>query len=301
MPELTRRSLLAIGVSASAFAATGGGLVAGVESGLLPGRIRLENTLHLGEVSGALPTGTPAPLTSYSFASTRRRSTVDWIVSAPRGTRLRGLPAVLVLHGRGGTARSAFDDLHLHAFLAAHVRAGREPMALVSVDGGTSSYWHPRIGADPLAMVTAELLPRMAALGLDLGRLGVLGWSMGGFGALLMARESAADRLGGHVVRTVAAGSPALFASARTTAGGAFDGPADFTRWGDLARTPAVGDVALHVSCGRDDAFRAMTERYRRHVHPTPAGSMGNGRHDVGYWRWLVPRQLAFLGDQLDG
>ena len=32
-----------------------------------------------------------------------------------------GLPVVVVLPGRGSTARTAFDELHLHAFLAAEL------------------------------------------------------------------------------------------------------------------------------------------------------------------------------------
>lgn len=165
-------------------------------------------------------------------------------------------------------------------------------MALVSVDGG-NGYWHPRPDDNPFAMLVDELLPLLPAV--------ALGWSMGGYGALLLARESEAGRLGGRVLRAAAAGSPALFPS--SSAGhGAFDGTVDYTRWGDLARHPGVRATPLHISCGRDDVFRAQAERYRSHVRSSPvgpAGVRGEGRHNDGYWRSLAAGQLAFLAKRL--
>jgi hypothetical protein len=123
---------------------------------------------------------------------------------------------------------------------------------------------------------------------------------MGGYGALLLARQSHRDELAGTRVVAAAAASPALFRSAADAAPGAFDGPADFAAWGDLLGHPGVSrDVALFVSCGDNDAFTEATRRYRAAVHPAPAGGVGRGCHDAGYWRTQAARQLTFLGAAL--
>lgn len=210
-----------------------------------------------------------------------------------------GLPVVLVLHGRGADAHSGFTALHLQAFLADHVRRGGRPFALVSVDGA-DRYWHPRAnGDDPLGMILEELLPQAADLGLRTARLGVTGWSMGGYASLLLARESEHDRLGGHVVAAAAASSPALFSSYAASAPGAFDDAADWDRWGDLSAHPGVRSTALRVSCGTSDPFADQTRLYRQRCARRPAGGLGAGRHDNGYWRSLLPGHLEFLGEHL--
>ena len=111
-------------------------------------------------------------------------------------------------------------------------------------------------------MLEDELLPRLADRGFDTRRIGVMGYSMGGFGALLIAREASHGRFGrpGQVV-AAAASSPALFASA--TSAGSFDDAEDYQRWGALATRPDVNGVALSVSCGLADPFCAQTKRYR--------------------------------------
>ena len=210
------------------------------------------------------------------------------------------LPVVLVLHGRGADHTTPFAQLKLHEFLAAHVRGGGTPFALASVDGG-DAYWHPRASGDnPMRMLTTEFLPVLQKMGLRTDRIGVLGWSMGGYGALLLGRESHRGSLaGGVTVVAAAAGSPALFASFRSSAAGAFDDEADFERFGRLAAVPDVGALPLHVSCGSDDAFTAQTRLFRAHVAPVPAGGITRGCHTDGYWRSLAVEQLAFLGSHL--
>ena len=72
------------------------------------------------------------------------------------------------------------------------------PMALVTVDGG-GGYWNPHPGDNPQAMLTDELIPLCQRKGLGTGkrRIGVLGISMGGYGAMPARREAPApDRRG---------------------------------------------------------------------------------------------------------
>ncbi|MCE0534618.1 esterase family protein [Kineosporia rhizophila] len=252
-----------------------------------------------GYLSGVLPGVGGAEPKFKTFDSSARGKPVTYGWATPPDHEPDGLPVVLVLHGRGDDAHSAFDSLAAHEFLAQHVANGGAPVGIASVDGG-ETYWHPRAdGDDPLAMISGELLPRLGEIGFDTGRLSLLGYSMGGFGALMLAREASNGRFGapGQLV-AAAASSPALFARASVTSAGSFDDAEDFERWGDLAADPDVGDLPLSVSCGADDPFRAETERYCKACDPAPAGSLGEGGHDHGYWRSLLPDQLVFLSER---
>jgi S-formylglutathione hydrolase FrmB len=297
-PGVSRRRVLTLGAAGAVVVGAGG--LAGVESGRLPGKVSLDRRLGLSHVEGRVPSGGAGPVRYDTFDSVRRATSVTWGLALPPGTGSpRDLPMALVLHGRGDDARSALDHLALPAFLADHVRKGGRPLALVSVDGGTR-YWHPRRdGDDPLGMVLHELLPRAKDAGLRTGRIAVLGYSMGGYGALMMARESEAGRLGDLQVAAAAASSPALFASAGASAPGAFDDPADWQRWGDLAAHPGVRSTPLTVSCGTSDPFAGTTRAYRSHLPHPAAGGLSRGAHDTGYWRSLLPAQLIFLARHL--
>jgi S-formylglutathione hydrolase FrmB len=295
---LSRRGFLIGG--AAAIGAAAGALVS-VEQGWLPGRIALAHALGQCDVDAPIPIVPADTLLTESFRSTYRDRPVSWVLGLPPDTASAGLPVAVVLHGRGGDANTAFDTLGLHGFLAEHVAAGGPPFALAAIDGG-DRYWHPRAdGDDPLGMVVHELLPRLLSeYGLHIDRIAVTGWSMGGYGALLLARESGRDTLGGCRVVAAAALSPALFPSYADSSEGAFDDSADFASWGNLLADPEVGsDVALMVSCGESDPFTEATRDYRDAVHPTPVGGITRGCHDAGYWRSQAADVIAFLGANL--
>ncbi|WP_369068247.1 alpha/beta hydrolase-fold protein [Kineococcus terrestris] len=274
-----------------------------------------------GDVTGpvAAPTGAPEPEQPYdpgprlpaaepshggvvyeTFTSAARGREVTWGHYVPHGFVPVGLPVVVTLHGRGGDARSSFEYLRMQDALEQHVAGGGAPFALASVDGGLT-YWHPRAdGDDPLRMVTEELLPRLAGLGLDTSRYGVHGISMGGLGALIMAREATAGRLRGDgELVAVAASSPALFPALDWASEGAFDSAADFARWGALASAPGVRGLPMTVSCGSSDKFAGPTATYRSLVRPRPEGGISRGDHTESYFRARFPAQLAFLGSHL--
>jgi Putative esterase len=283
----------------------GAGSVGAIEDGVVPGRMRLADLTGACDVDAVPPAGPVGAITSGRFASSARGRDLGWSLALPPGhTTAAGLPVALVLHGRGEDHSSGFAHLKLHQFLGAYVRVGGTPLALAAVDGG-DSYWHPRSNGDnPLRMITQEFLPMLGRLGLRTDAIGVLGWSMGGYGALLFAREANRGTLvaGGATRTTVlaaAASSPALFASYQAGASGAFDSPADFDRYGDLARQPDAGLTPLYVGCGATDAFTAETKRYRANAAPPPAGSISKGCHTGGYWRSVAAAQLSFIGSHL--
>lgn len=290
-----RRFLLAGGALVVGGGATAYGLV---ERHVLPGGTALDYALGRCAVRGDWPRDAPpTQRTDGTFASAARSCNIGYTLVRPAGTT-GALPLVLVLHGRGSSHTAFVDGLHLDAFLAAHVAAGGTPFALACADGH-DRYWHPRAdGDDPHRMLTAELLPRLREQGVKTDPMAVLGWSMGGYAALLWARLAHDGALpDGIRLAGAVAESPALFRSFDAATRGAFDSAADFDRWGDLLRRPDPG-VPVRVDCGVDDPFEATTRAYRAKV-PAAAGGFTKGCHTDGYWRGRAAAQVAFLGDVL--
>lgn len=286
--RLSRRGFLLTG-AAGVLAVAGG-----VEAGVVPGRARVHGVLGLTGKDGVVPDVEPGPVESGTFESAARRTTVVWTVMYPHGQKADAqLPVVLMLHGRGGDHTSAVNDLGTDRYLSAAVQGGTAPFALAAVDGGTDNYWHRRAnGDDPQRMLTAEFLPLLAKRGLRTSRYGVLGWSMGGYGALLLAAEA-----GSAQVAAAGAMSPALWHEESEAAAGAYDGPEDFRAHRVFGRAAELKDVALRIDCGRDDPFAGAVRDLREEVDA--AGGVQAGAHTTGYWRRMLPGQLAFLGARI--
>lgn len=244
----------------------------------------------------ASPTTSPGSLTSGTLASRACGREVAWQLALPPGTTEgASLPVALVLHGRGGDATDAFGKLHLDGFLAEVVAAGAPPFALASVDGGDHSYWHRRAsGEDPQTMLLEEYLPLLAERGLRTDRFGAFGWSMGGYGALLLAQTTGPER-----VAAVAASSPALWSRARDTADGAFDDAADFSAHDVVGHAARLAGVPVRLACGDDDPFAPATHAFTPHVPDLAGTDFGPGAHTQGYWRATAAGQLHFLGAAL--
>ncbi|WP_261567359.1 esterase family protein [Frankia gtarii] len=243
-----------------------------------------------GAVPRAAAAG-PAVVASTTFTSAARRRPVTMVTVTPAGGG-RGLPVCLVLHGRGDDARRAVGLLGLDRLLPAAIDAGVAPFALAAVDGG-ETYWHPRAsGDDPEAMILDEIRPRLAAAGLRTTRLAALGWSMGGYGALLLARRHP------DLVVAAAASSPAMWRSYGASAPGAFDSAADFAAHRILGTAPAP-EVAYRIDCGDADPFAAVSRRAVADLRPQEH-SLGPGGHTPAYWRAVAPAQLAFVGAALN-
>ena len=211
---------------------------------------------------------------------------VPYAMSLPRDPPVALL---ICLHGRGGNHRDAFDHIGVHRFVAA---AGL-PYAVASVDGG-ESFWRKRAdGTDAQALVVDELLP--LALGRAPGAKPiVLGWSMGGYGALLAAIRRP------DAFRVVVANSPSIWYSASASPPGAFDDDADFAHNDVLATSSALAKTPVLVDVGEDDYFAGVVRDLHRRV-PSIAGGVHPGFHDDGSWRAWLPRQLVFISEHLTG
>jgi pimeloyl-ACP methyl ester carboxylesterase len=219
---------------------------------------------------------------------------VGFMVWQPGGrSSFGGLPVVVVLPGRGSTARAAFDELHLHAFLAAALPPG-VPAGIASVDGG-ESYWHARPdGEDRMAMLETEFLPLLEReFGLGGAGSVMAGWSMGGYGALLAA-ERDPDRWSG-----VAVASPAIWpAYGDVWVGDAFDGSGDFGRHDVFAGAGRLGRMPVWIGCGAADPFYANSRGFAATL-PAARTDWAEGGHDQCLWRLVAPRQMAFAVDCL--
>lgn len=205
-----------------------------------------------------------------------RGKTVDFYTAVPAGYGDgKGLPICLVLHG--GTARPAdFPRLGLGRFLTDAVRRGAPPFVLAGADGDRLS-WRPAGGDDPQRMAHEEIPLWCEQRGFDVSRRTLWGWSMGGYGSLLLAEAFP------QWASAVAAFSPAV-------------SPGDDVFGASrLLRGTPVG-----LWCGRQDPLYAAVTALRK-VLPEPpvAGSFTDGRHNMGYWSRQIPAAFDFLGRRL--
>lgn len=168
---------------------------------------------------------------------------------------------------------------------AALARAGAQAPDIVFPNGGGDSYWHNRSDGAWATYVTHEVIP--AALSIthaDPTRIAIGGISMGGFGALDIARL---DRgrfcaIGGH--------SAAIWASGADSAAGAFDDAADFHAH-DLLREAAsadpYGQTPLWLDVGAADPFRVADETLAQDLRSHGANvrlHIWSGGHGPAYW-----------------
>jgi S-formylglutathione hydrolase FrmB len=251
-----------------------------------------------GEESGR-PLLATGPIIYLSFHSVARGRETEVMIAYPPGyepSQIEGdrgpdLRVCVVMHGAGDTARTVDEKLAAPAYLAAAIADGAVPFVLVAVDSA-DTYWHRRAdGDDPEAMLFEELLPLLAARGLRVDRIALLGWSMGGYGGLLLALRHP-DR-----IAAVAASSPAVWHSFRRATEGAFDSAADFRAHRVLGVGPAPG-VAYRIDCGHADKFnhvaRALAAELAADECDFPVGC-----HGFCFWRRQLPAQLGFVSRAL--
>ena len=173
--------------------------------------------------------------------------------------------------------QTPFNQLKLHEFLARTCAAAAHPSRSRQSTAATRTGIRGASGDDPLAVLDQEFLPLLQKMGLGpvapIG-IGVLGWSMGGYGALYSRGRAIARAAGCHSVAAAAAGSPALFASfgsvrrARSTMRPTSGGTAARDRRPTSARFRCTSRVARTTpSRRRPRLFRSMSRRRRRAHH----------------------------------
>ena len=264
-------------------AAGGGGVLAAAAVLGVDGRdrTRLLHRLGLTHSPDASVARSTTPVARGTLRSRFMAGDVRWSMSTPGVVR----GVIVCLHGKGADHRMAFDSIRIPDFVA----ASGHPLAVAAVDGGADSYWHPRRdGTDALGMLLHEFVPLVDS---RLGQVprAVMGWSMGGYGALLAAEQAPTT------FRAVAATSAALWRTPGATAPGAFDDADDYHRYDVYASTDRLRGVAVRVDCGTGDPFYGADRAF---VARLPAGyqsSFGAGFHEDSYWRSRAPAQIEFI------
>lgn len=269
------------------------GVGAGMVTDALPGGARLRRALGMTGPDGTVPDVPPGPVHTEREHSAARGTDVDVITMTPDGVDSAGLPVCLALHGRDASARM-FLDLGLPRFLTAVHRAGTPPFAVVAVDGGTDSYWvATRSDDDPQRMLTEEVPGWLAKRGLRTAPCGVLGVSMGCFGALNYVRRQ-------RTTPVAAVLSPALFRNWTEAAQrGVFSDPGLWQAKEPLLHIDEIRGVPLGVWCGTEDPFLVAARALIDAAHPAVA-AISSGAHEAAYWLRVLPDALRFVGAHLD-
>lgn len=286
-------------ISRRAFLAGGGAVGAAAAAGVVLGepawRHDVRQLIHPDpEPLHPVPLTPQGPVIEGAFPSAAMGAVTGWSIAYPHGMAAgSALPMLLVLHGRGDDHHDVLGSHRLGVFLSDAVSKGVPPFAVVGVDGGDHSYWHRRAsGQDPQRMIIDELLPMLARRKLLTSRLALGGWSMGGYGALLLAERLSSP------VRAVAVDSPAIWSHAGESASGAFDSAADFTTHDVLGDARRLAGTPLRVSCGTSDAFIPGVKALLQAL-PGAQADLGPGGHDLAWWQHAAPPQLAFIGHHL--
>ncbi|MET0700535.1 MAG: alpha/beta fold hydrolase [Mycobacterium sp.] len=298
MPELSRRGVLRLGVGAAVGAAgaytlgsllTPGAPVAGPPVSMAGVGVPLAPPVPLEPAPA--PVAAPTMVTGSFVSAARGGINTNWAIARPPG-QTGALRPVIALHGLGGDASSVMAG-GVEQGLAEAVDAGLPPFAVVSVDGG-GSYWHKRAsGDDTGSMVLDELIPMLGTQGLDISRVAFLGWSMGGYGALLLGA-----RLGPARTAAITAVSPALWLSSGATAPGAFDGSDDFAA-NTVFGLPALASIPIRIDCGNSDPFYSATKQFIAQLPTPPAGGFSPGGHDGAFWSSQLPAELIWMAPYL--
>ena len=210
-----------------------------------------------------------------------------WTVSIPTGRKLAGI--VFCMHGFDNNHDMAFSQLQIPQ-VAGSLNLN---VAVAAVDGGADSYWHKRSdGTDSMTMFISEFIPIVNKLVGNLPQV-MMGWSMGGYGAILATEQFPEDFVG------VAPASPAIFLAPGLTAPGAFDSPTDFYANDVFTGIAKLNNKAIAVACGTGDPFYNATKDFVADLKTPYYSYFGPGGHDAQFWQAAAFKQLTAIRNSL--
>jgi enterochelin esterase-like enzyme len=297
----SRRRVLALGAGgAAAVVAAGAAGLELVDQGVLPGKSVLDAFDGACLVpSPTLEYAPSGPSSSGTFYSAARNRAVGYTIAYPPGHRPGDeLPLVIALHAYGGNHLHPLTGMSPAQAVALEI-GGRPlaPMAIVSVDGG-GGYWNPHPGDNPMAMVIDELIPfcQRQGLGRPPQRIGIIGISMGGYGALLLAEKYP------RLFAAAAAISPAIwtsYAQARAANAGAYASAQAFAAADAVTHATALANLPVRVASGYDDPFHPGVQALARALPPGAVVYFGKGCHTGPFFVEQEPPSLVFLARHL--
>ena len=149
-----------------------------------------------------------------------------------------------------------------------------------------------------MGMVVDELIPLCRRLGLGRSphKIGVLGISMGGYGAILFAEKFP------RLFRAVAAISPAVWTSYAQASGvntAAYASPAAFAAADVVTHARALAGIPVRVASGNDDPFHPGVVALAKALPPNAVVELSAGCHSGSFFLQQTPPSLAFLSRHL--
>ena len=175
---------------------------------------------------------------------------------------------LICLPGRGSSPGKVLQGhLRFGDYVADGIeKRGVTPFAVAAVQA-SDTYWHERAaGDDAMAMLFEEFIPFVQDdLGLG-GPLAIMGWSMGGYGALRAAELHPQQFYG------VCGVSAALWRSYDDGVGDAFDSAADYARNDVYADAGKLAAPQVRLDCGRQDPFYEANVAFAEVLPEPPAG-----------------------------
>ena len=124
-------------------------------------------------------------------------------------------------------------------------------------------------------------------------------------GGFTRRRFGGALRLGGLLgserVRAIVAASPAVWRDPDHASEAGFADAAEYERDSVMGRQEELDGIPVRIDCGTGDPFYREVQAY---VDGFPeqadvTSTFEPGGHDPGYWRRMLPAQLAFLGEHV--
>ena len=203
-------------------------------------------------------------------------------------------PVLICLPGRGRPPEALLEGgLRFGDFVADGIeRRGVTPFAVAALQAG-DTYWHARAsGDDAMAMLFDEFIPFLRDQRGLTGPLAIMGWSMGGYGALRAAELHPQD------FAAVCGVSAALWRSYEDGVGDAFDSAADYARNDVYADAGKLRGLPVRVDCGRQDPFYDADVAFTQALPESPAGGFEPGGHNDDYWSRVAPAEIDWIGAQ---
>jgi S-formylglutathione hydrolase FrmB len=187
----------------------------------------------------------------------------------------KGRPLLVLLHGRSSTP----DDMARKSLAKAEDKLGSRAPVILLANGGDHSYYHDRRDGRWGSYILREAIPAtLRKYDLDGSRVAVGGFSMGGFGALDLARFRRFCAVGGH--------SAAMWKTGGETPRGAFDDADDFDRNDVIAAARANPNVyrgaRIWIDVGTEDPFRSADTELAR-LLPQARFRLWRGGHEIAY------------------
>lgn len=271
-----------------------------VNHGVLPGKQLLDQIDGACSVPAPILTfATLGPSESGRFYSTARQRSVGYTIAYPPGHKPGDqLPLIVMLHGFGNNHTTALVGMTPSQAVALRWDGQLlAPTALATVDGG-DGYWNPHPGDDPMAMVVNELIPfcQRRGLGVAPHRIGMMGISMGGYGALAITERNPG------LVSAVAAISPAIWTSYAEAHGanpGAFASPSAFSAGDVITHVGRLRAIPVRAASGVDDPFNPGVEALFKVLPKGSIRVLDTGCHTDPFFLHQEPPSLEFLSGHL--